>query len=110
MFFKNLFQNGLRYVGDGRGSYISLEICSKTHGSSHLVVIKYEDDGPGFPKEYLHNRFAWKAQKRTEGRGFGIGLAAMHGIIEFLHNGQLDFGNREGDRGCWMKANLAAHI
>lgn len=81
--FRNLFENSLRYVPEGRGR-ISVEIDS----NADLLVVAVMDNGAGIPAASLPRIFERfyrvdTARSREEG-GTGLGLAIVRHLISSM--------------------------
>ena len=81
--FRNLFENALRYVPDGRGR-ITVEISSR--GGN--VVVAVRDNGAGIPAAALPRIFERfyrvdTARSRKEG-GTGLGLAIVRHLVSSM--------------------------
>jgi len=84
--FSNLFENVLRYSDSPGALKITLEYTDK------LLVIYFEDSGPGVPPESLERLFdrlyrVDKSRSRSLG-GSGLGLSICKNIIE-AHGGEI---------------------
>jgi signal transduction histidine kinase len=80
---KNIALNACKYSEDHE------TIISLTAGESE-IQIKIEDKGIGIPADEIENIFQpfYRANKATEGRGFGLGLSMADRIIK-LHKGSI---------------------
>ena len=80
---KNIALNACKYSGDHEAD-ISLRI------SENNIHIEIEDKGIGIPAEEIESIFQpfYRANKVTEGRGFGLGLSMADRIIK-LHKGTI---------------------
>jgi signal transduction histidine kinase len=80
---KNIVLNACKYSEDHE------TIISLTAGESE-IQIKIEDKGIGIPADEIENIFQpfYRANKATEGRGFGLGLSMADRIIK-LHKGSI---------------------
>lgn len=76
----NLLSNSIRYRTEG-ASNIRISL---SHDESHIYM-KYADDGPGVPKEYLGSIFEsfyrLDESRTRSGEGSGLGLAIVKEII-----------------------------
>ena len=82
---RNLVDNAIRYAPAS-----SEVVVAVSNGDGALVSV--EDDGPGFPPEFVEAAFesfvrADPARTRTTG-GAGLGLAIAHGVVA-AHGGQI---------------------
>ena len=96
----NLLENAVRH-GDGRVR-IALEFEAAEgltapqapEGSSGMVAVTVEDEGPGIPDEMLGRVFTrfWRGNRRG---GTGLGLYIVKGVIE-AHGGTITVGRASG--------------
>ena len=81
--FRNLFENSLRYVPEGRGR-ISVEINSR----DGLLVVAVKDNGAGIPAASLPRIFERfyrvDAARSREGGGTGLGLAIVRHLVSSM--------------------------
>jgi two-component system NtrC family sensor kinase len=59
------------------------------------VVLEVTDDGEGIPKAALDRIFDPFFTTKDDGKGVGLGLAVVYGIVE-AHGGKIDVRTREG--------------
>jgi signal transduction histidine kinase len=80
---KNIAVNACKY-SENHEAIITLSI------SQNSIEIEIEDKGIGIPAEEIENIFQpfYRANRTTEGRGFGLGLSMADRIIK-LHKGQI---------------------
>ena len=76
----NLLTNASRYART------RVDVLIETEGPGRAVFVRVNDDGPGFPEEFLphaFDRFARGDTARTRaGAGTGIGLAIVKALVE----------------------------
>ena len=76
----NLLTNASRYART------RVDVLIETEGAGRAVFVRVNDDGPGFPEEFLphaFDRFARGDTARTRaGAGTGIGLAIVKALVE----------------------------
>ena len=76
----NLLTNASRYART------RVDVLIETEGAGRAVFVRVNDDGPGFPEEFLphaFDRFARGDTARTRaGAGTGIGLAIVKAVVE----------------------------
>jgi heavy metal sensor kinase len=91
----NLVDNALRH---GRGR-IRL-VARRADGRAELHV---QDEGPGFPPEFLDHAFERfsRADPARQGPGAGLGLAIV-GVIAHAHGGSAHAANRDGGADVWV--------
>lgn len=83
----NLIMNGAEAAqGKPDGSVIVRTVCSPT-GDQLLFTVT--DNGEGIPEENLSKIFSPFFTTKGEGKGVGLGLAVVFGIIE-AHKGDID--------------------
>jgi signal transduction histidine kinase len=82
--FSNLVGNAIKFTPAGGTITLS---AGRTNGPVQLSV---SDTGPGIPPAQIPRLFGkfWQA-KRGDGRGVGLGLAIVRGIVE-AHGGTID--------------------
>lgn len=80
----NLIKNGLE---TGDDSHVTVLVDDK----DGQILIELSDDGPGFPKEMLDNRF--EPQLSTKEGGSGLGLVICQRIV-LDHGGSIELQNR----------------
>jgi len=90
----NLLDNALRVAPPG--SVVGVH-ASRYDG---VVVVEVEDDGPGFPPEFLPHAFerfhrAGQHRTRQDGGGAGLGLAIVEAVAQG-HGGRAEAANRPG--------------
>lgn len=64
------------------------------------VCLRIADTGPGIPPEILKRIFDPFFTTRKEGKGSGIGLAVVHGIIQ-SHKGYINVKSKQGEGSCF---------
>jgi signal transduction histidine kinase len=80
--FMNLVMNACDAL-EGRG-----RIAVRTRPTDGGVLLSFEDDGPGIPRENLERIFEPFFTTKPVGKGTGLGLSISHGIIE-RHGGKM---------------------
>jgi two-component system NtrC family sensor kinase len=89
----NLVLNGAeatRARGSGR---VSIAIRALEDGGA--VALGVEDDGEGIPEELLGRVFDPFFSTKEDGKGVGLGLAVVYGIVE-SHGGQIEVKSTPG--------------
>ena len=98
----NLIFNAIDAMPDGG----SLTIGSLFRKVKNMAEIKVEDTGSGISKEDLPHIFDPFYSTKTEGKGLGLGLSTVHGIID-RHMGSIDVKSKQGE-GTTVIINLPA--
>jgi len=80
----NLIFNAIDAMPDGG----TLTIASSFDPETEMVEIKIEDTGCGIADEDLHQIFDPFYSTKTEGKGLGLGLSMVYGIID-RHKGSV---------------------
>ena len=91
--FMNLLSNAAQAISEGKGEG-SIEI--ETRRSNGDVEVAIRDDGPGIPPEVLPRIFDPFFTTKEVGKGSGLGLSIVHGIIE-RHGGRIDVESSPGN-------------
>jgi len=88
----NLVMNAAEAVGTGG------KVAVRTRGerASGVAVLQVEDDGPGIPPEVLPRIYDPFFTTKEAGKGIGLGLAVVYGIVE-AHGGTLDVRSHLGE-------------
>ncbi len=97
--FENIIQNGLNY---GKNVYVSLIKGSK------IVIIVFDDDGPGVPEDQYKNIFKpffrLDKSRNLNESGVGLGLAIVEDIVN-SHGGNIQLGKSKYN-GLQVKISL----
>ena len=88
--FTNLILNAVQAMPNGGG----LTVCTSLVGDGQLRI-DVQDTGCGIPKENLRNLFTPFFTTKEKGKGVGLGLAVVHGIIQG-HQGRIEVQSEEG--------------
>jgi two-component system NtrC family sensor kinase len=92
--------------------------ATRPHGSGHVAVLtlrsedgesavlEVTDDGEGIPKEVLDRIFDPFFTTKDDGKGVGLGLAVVYGIVTG-HHGRIDVASEPG-RGTTFTVHLPA--
>jgi two-component system NtrC family sensor kinase len=83
--------NAIEAMPDGG----TLRITMKKLVSQNEIEIKVIDNGIGINDEDLEHIFEPFFTTKKDGKGTGLGLAVVHGIIE-RHNGRIEVDSRPG--------------
>jgi len=89
----NLVMNGAEATRSHGSGRISVRTRRADDGES--VVLEVEDDGEGIPKETLDRVFDPFFTTKDDGKGVGLGLAVVYGIVE-SHGGHIEVRTTEG--------------
>src|SRR5439155_21916941 len=100
--FMNLLTNAAQALGE-RG-----RILIETTRVGRDVVIKIADDGPGIPTDVLPRIFDPFFTTKEVGKGSGLGLSIVHGIVE-RHGGRIDVDSALG-RGTIFTVTLPQDV
>ncbi|MBW1867930.1 MAG: HAMP domain-containing histidine kinase [Deltaproteobacteria bacterium] len=87
----NLIFNAIDAMPDGG----SLIIGSLFRKDKNMAEIKVEDTGSGISKEDIPHIFDPFYSTKTEGKGLGLGLSTVHGIID-RHKGTITVDSEAG--------------
>lgn len=75
-----------------RGGVLTLRAARR----GDRVVLEVQDTGTGIPKEHLPHIFEPFFTTKEEGKGVGLGLAVVYGIVQ-RHGGRLDVASTPGE-------------
>jgi signal transduction histidine kinase len=84
--FMNLLTNAAQAIAEDKGQG-TIEISTSRKGGEVQVTIA--DDGPGIPPEVLPRIFDPFYTTKDVGKGSGLGLSIVHGIVE-RHGGRIE--------------------
>jgi len=90
----NLVMNGAeatRSRGAGR-----VTVATRSAQADEGVVLEVSDDGEGISKEHLSRIFDPFFTTKDEGKGVGLGLAVVYGIVQ-SHGGEIDVRSAIGE-------------
>jgi PAS domain S-box-containing protein len=88
----NLIFNAIDAMSDGG----TLTMASSFNPQTEMVEIKIEDTGCGIADEDLHQIFDPFYSTKTEGKGLGLGLSMVYGIID-RHKGSITVDSKLGE-------------
>jgi two-component system, NtrC family, sensor kinase len=87
----NLIANAAESMpGGGR-----MRIQTERDDAADSVVVRIHDSGPGIPEEALAHIFEPFFTTKEDGKGVGLGLAVVYGIVN-AHGGSIDVQSRPG--------------
>ncbi|MBW1956960.1 MAG: PAS domain S-box protein [Deltaproteobacteria bacterium] len=88
----NLIFNAIDAMSDGG----TLTMVSSFDPITEMVEIKIEDTGCGIAEEDIHQIFDPFYSTKTEGKGLGLGLSMVYGIID-RHKGSITVDSKLGE-------------
>ena len=89
----NLIINAAESTSHRPGGWVRVRSRAGEGGST--VVVTVEDNGEGIRQEHLTKSFDPFFTTKPEGKGVGLGLAVVYGIVE-SHNGDIDVQSMPG--------------
>ena len=90
----NLLMNAAEATQGRAGATVNVE--TSANGSDAMVVLEVSDNGEGITPENLAKIFDPFFTTKPEGKGVGLGLAVVYGIVQ-EHGGEID-GGEQGRR------------
>ncbi len=96
---KELLKNAIRVTKERKGSaniYVGTSVLKNEKGQAEAVLIRIEDDGPGFP----HNFPVFEPFHSTDPARTGLGLATIKENIE-AHGGAIRLVKKAGMGACF---------
>jgi PAS domain S-box-containing protein len=102
VFINLLMNSGESMKGEGR-----LTVGTSMAQGGDLVVIRFQDTGPGIPEPYLSRLFDPFFTTKEVGKGVGLGLSISYGIIQ-KHMGRV-YVERTGKDGTVFAIELPSH-
>jgi len=88
----NLVLNSVEAMPDGG----VVEISAALHPDGKQVTVSIKDTGVGIPEEVQSNIFEPFFTTKAEGKGVGLGLSVVYGIIA-QHGGAIEVDSHEGE-------------
>ena len=96
--FVNILVNAAQAIkSQKRYNMGTIRIVARQTGPN--IIIRFEDDGPGIPKENLSKIFEPFFTTKEIGKGTGLGLSISYDIIVNKHNGSINVRSEYG-HGC----------
>jgi PAS domain S-box-containing protein len=89
-----------------RGGIIFIRLKEFTHGDSR-VLLEIEDQGEGIKKEIMDKIFDPFFTTKPEGKGTGMGLSVVHGIVKGM-KGSIEIESQEGE-GTTIRIFIPTH-
>ena len=90
----NLVMNGGESTISKGGGKVHIRTTSKE--KEGFVILEVKDTGDGIPPENLSKIFDPFFTTKGEGKGVGLGLAVVYGIVE-AHRGEIDVNSKQGE-------------
>ena len=87
-----------RDVLDGIGRNEGARIGRRQRDGDEVVVLEFEDTGPGMPSDSIDQVFDAFFTTRATGSGTGLGLTVVRKIVD-LHRGVIRVENRKREKG-----------
>ncbi len=102
--FVNLLRNALHEITVSGNIWVRTALCASDETQ---LVVRVEDDGPGFDESVLPRLFEAFVSTRLDAHGTGLGLTVAEGIIH-QHGGRIRAYNRpEGGAGVEISLPVA---
>jgi signal transduction histidine kinase len=83
-------------------------ISVRTRAAGEAVLLAVEDNGEGIPQENLSKIFDPFFTTKAEGKGVGLGLAVLYGIVQ-AHGGDVEVSSRVGQGSTFTVSLPLAH-
>lgn len=83
----NLIMNGAEAAQNKQNGIVTVETCKTDDGQR--LIFRVSDNGDGISDEHLAKIFSPFFTTKGEGKGVGLGLAVVYGIVE-AHHGDID--------------------
>jgi two-component system, NtrC family, sensor kinase len=98
----NLIMNGAESTQkNGKGE---VWVATRVDGASATVMLEVRDNGEGIPQEIMSKIFDPFFTTKEEGKGVGLGLAVVYGIVD-AHHGDIEVKSQVG-AGTVFRVNL----
>jgi signal transduction histidine kinase len=89
----NLVMNAAEATRSRGGGHVRVTIRAQEDGRA--VELRVDDDGEGIPEHLLDRVFDPFFTTKEDGKGVGLGLAVVYGIVE-AHGGRIDVKSTPG--------------
>ena len=90
----NLLMNGAEATqNNGKGK---VSVTTRVQEAKQMVVLEFKDNGDGIPGENLTKIFDPFFTTKGEGKGVGLGLSVVYGIID-AHGGDIEVKSKIGE-------------
>ncbi|KAF0108723.1 MAG: integral membrane sensor signal transduction histidine kinase [Anaerolineaceae bacterium] len=99
----NLLINAVEAMPEGG----AVTICTRTEPPG-MITIEIQDTGVGIPPESLNKLFAPFFTTKPMGKGIGLGLSIVYGIVK-MHSGQIR-AKSQVNKGTTFTINLPIHL
>ncbi len=100
----NLVMNAAEAVSEGG----QVAVRTRLSSDGECVVLEVKDDGPGIPENIQSRIFDPFFTTKEEGKGVGLGLAVVYGIVE-AHRGTIEVKSFQG-KGTTILTRLPRQI
>jgi two-component system, NtrC family, sensor kinase len=94
----NLISNAVESMAQAQRKRLTLKTCSTP--DKNAVKIQITDTGAGIPNAYISKIFEPFFTTKKKGKGVGLGLSVVYGIIE-EHGGKMYVDSTEGQGTCF---------
>ncbi len=91
--FMNVISNAAEAIDTAGGGVLT--ISTTTNRKADSIIAEFDDTGIGIPKENLPNIFEPFFTTKKKGKGVGLGLSVVYGIIE-EHGGTISVDSKIG--------------
>ncbi len=90
----NLITNGIQAM-EAEGGILKIRMMEIIQGRKPMICVEISDQGCGINRDHLERIFEPFFTTKAPGKGTGMGLAAVQGIVEY-HNGRIDVSSQVG--------------
>ena len=92
----NLAINAVQAIEEATGPEVKGRVVFRTGVREGEATLTVEDTGPGIPKEMMDRLFDPFFTTKSPGRGSGLGLAVVYGIVK-AHGGSIEIDSAPGE-------------